>query len=81
MQTRSKSLLLAVALAITALFPTPAHASCTLDKQLSSKNIKQLHVEVLDAASGETLFAKSEDTPARTASVLKVLTAAVALDV
>jgi D-alanyl-D-alanine carboxypeptidase/D-alanyl-D-alanine-endopeptidase (penicillin-binding protein 4) len=81
MQTRSKSLLLAVALAITALFPTPAHASCTLDKQLSSKNIKQLHVEVLDAESGETLFAKSEDTPARTASVLKVLTAAVALDV
>ncbi len=81
MQTRSKSLLLAVALAITALFPTPAHASCTLEKQLSSKNIKQLHVEVLDAASGETLFAKSEAQPARTASVLKVLTAAVALDV
>ena len=81
MQTRSKSLLLAVALAITALFPTPAHASCTLDKQLSSKNIKQLHVEVLDAASGETLFAKSEEQPARTASVMKVLTAAVALDV
>lgn len=81
MQTRSKSLLLAVALAITALFPTPAHASCTVDKQLSSKNIKQLHVEVLDAASGETLFAKSEAQPARTASVLKVLTAAVALDV
>lgn len=81
MQTRSKSLLLAVALAITALFPTPAHASCTVDKQLSSKNIKQLHVEVLDAESGETLFAKSEDQPARTASVMKVLTAAVALDV
>lgn len=81
MQTRSKSLLLAVALAITALFPTPAHASCTVDKQLSSKNIKQLHVEVLDATSGETLFAKSEDQPARTASVMKVLTAAVALDV
>ena len=66
---------------MTALFPTPAQASCTLDKQLSSKNIRQLHVEVLNAASGETLFAKSEDTPARTASVLKVLTAAVALDV
>jgi D-alanyl-D-alanine carboxypeptidase/D-alanyl-D-alanine-endopeptidase (penicillin-binding protein 4) len=81
MQTRSKSLLLAVALAITALFPTPAHASCTVDKQISSKNIKQLHVEVLDAESGETLFAKSEDQPARTASVMKVLTAAVALDV
>jgi serine-type D-Ala-D-Ala carboxypeptidase/endopeptidase (penicillin-binding protein 4) len=81
MQTRSKSLLLAVALAITALFPTPAHASCTVDKQLTSKNIKQLHVEVLDATSGETLFSKDEQQPARTASVMKVLTAAVALDV
>ena len=81
MQTRSKSILLAVALAITALFPTPAHASCTVDKQLTSKNIKQLHVEVLDATSGETLFSKDEQQPARTASVMKVLTAAVALDV
>ena len=81
MQTRSKSIFLAVALAITALFPTPAHASCTVDKQLTSKNIKQLHVEVLDATSGETLFSKDEQQPARTASVMKVLTAAVALDV
>ena len=81
MQTRSKSILLAVALAITALFPTPAHASCTVDKQLTSKNIKQLHVEVLDANSGETLFSKDEQQPARTASVMKVLTAAIALDV
>lgn len=81
MQTRSKSLLLAVALAITALFPTPAHASCTVDKQLTSKNIKQLYVEVLDATSGQTLFSKDEQQPARTASVMKVLTAAVALDV
>lgn len=81
MQNRSKSLLLAVALAITALFPTPAHASCTLDKQLTSKNIAQLHVEVLDAATGKTLFSKGEQDPARTASVMKVLTAAVALDV
>lgn len=81
MQNRSKSLLLAIALAITAMFPTPAHASCTLDKQLSSKNIKQLHVEVLNAATGATLFSKDEQQPARTASVMKVLTAAVALDV
>ena len=81
MQNRFKSLLLAIALAITALFPTPAHASCTLDKQLTSKNIAQLHVEVLDAATGKTLFSKGEQDPARTASVMKVLTAAVALDV
>ena len=81
MQNRFKSLLLAIALAITALFPTPAHASCTLDKQLTSKNIAQLHVEVLDAATGKTLFSKGEQAPARTASVMKVLTAAVALDV
>ena len=81
MQNRFKSLLLAIALAITALFPTPAHASCTLDKQLTSKNIAQLHVEVLDAATGKTLFSKGEQAPARTASVMKVWTAAVALDV
>jgi D-alanyl-D-alanine carboxypeptidase/D-alanyl-D-alanine-endopeptidase (penicillin-binding protein 4) len=81
MQNRSKSLLIAVALAITALFPTPAHASCSVAKQVTSKNIKQLHVEVLNAVSGETLFSKAEQQPARTASVMKVLTAAVALDV
>jgi D-alanyl-D-alanine carboxypeptidase/D-alanyl-D-alanine-endopeptidase (penicillin-binding protein 4) len=37
--------------------------------------------QVLDATSGQTLFSKDEQQPARTASVMKVLTAAVALDV
>ena len=82
MQKQTKSFLLAASLLIVALFPTPAHAvGCTPEKQLASSNIKQLHVEVINASSGQTLFSKNEQQPARTASVLKVLTAAVALDV
>lgn len=73
---------IAAALAVTALFPTPAFAtSCTAAKQLSSKNIKVLHAEVVNANTGETLFSVAKDVPARTASVMKLLTAAVALDV
>ena len=82
MQRQTKSLLLALSILIVALFPTPAHATgCTPEKQLASSNIKQLHVEVINASSGQTLFSKNEQQPARTASVMKVLTAAVALDV
>ncbi len=70
------------ALAIGAVFPAPAFAaSCTPSKQLSSKNIKDIHVEVVNGNTGETLFSVAEEVPARTASVMKLLTAAVALDV
>ena len=82
MSLRTKAIVLAASLAVTAVFPSAAHAtSCTPSKQLASSNIAQLHVEVLEAATGKTLFAKNENSAERSASVMKVLTAAVALDV
>ncbi|QKJ25705.1 D-alanyl-D-alanine carboxypeptidase/D-alanyl-D-alanine-endopeptidase [Aquiluna borgnonia] len=82
MNSRSRTLILAAALALAATFPTPAHAaSCTPAKQLASSNIKQLHAEVVNAQTGQTLFSVAEQEAQRTASVMKVLTAAVALDV
>jgi D-alanyl-D-alanine carboxypeptidase/D-alanyl-D-alanine-endopeptidase (penicillin-binding protein 4) len=82
MLNQSKALIAVAALVAAALFPTPAYAaSCTPEKQLASKNIKQLHAEVVNAATGEQLFSQAESEPERTASVMKVLTAAVALDV
>ena len=79
---KSKALFLVSALLVTTAFPTAAHAtSCQPTKQLASSHIAQLHVEVLNAQTGQTLFAKDETTPERSASVMKVLTAAVALDV
>lgn len=77
-----RALSLVALMVLVTLFPTPAHAtSCTPQRQLSSKNIKQLHAEVVNAATGETLFAVNADQAERSASVMKVLTAAVALDV
>jgi D-alanyl-D-alanine carboxypeptidase/D-alanyl-D-alanine-endopeptidase (penicillin-binding protein 4) len=82
MSLRTKAIFLAASLVIATAFPSAAHAtSCTPSKQLASSNIAQLHVEVLDATTGKTLFAKNENSPERSASVMKVLTAAVALDV
>lgn len=82
MLRKLKVLSVSLLMVIVTLFPTPAHAtSCTPERQLSSKNIKQLHAEVIDAATGQTLFAVNETQAERSASVMKVLTAAVALDV
>lgn len=79
---KSKAILLATAVLLSTTLPSPAHASsCQPTKQLASSQIAQLHVEVLHASTGQTLFAKNETAAERSASVLKVLTAAVALDV
>lgn len=79
---KSKAILLATAVLLSTTFPSPAHASsCQPTKQLASSQIAQLHVEVLHATTGQTLFAKNETAAERSASVMKVLTAAVALDV
>ena len=79
---KTKALFLtSLMLAVTA-FPTSAHAtSCQPQRQLASSHIAQLHVEVVNAATGQTLFARNETAAERSASVMKVLTAAVALDV
>lgn len=82
MLIRVRAATIAILMVLVTLFPSPAHAaSCTAKKQLSSSNIVQLHAEVLNAVTGETLFAVNEDQPERSASVIKILTAAVALDV
>ena len=82
MKRKTAAIFTAIAIVAAALFPTPAYAAgCTPDKQLSSKNILQLHAEVRNAATGEVLFANDQNQPQRTASVMKLLTAAVALDV
>lgn len=82
MFSKSKAIFLTSALLVATTFPTAAHAtSCQPTKQLASSHIAQLHVEVLNAATGQTLFARNESASERSASVMKVLTAAVALDV
>ena len=82
MFSKSKAIYLTSALLVATTFPTAAHAtSCQPTKQLASSHIAQLHVEVLNAATGQTLFARNESASERSASVMKVLTAAVALDV
>lgn len=69
-------------LLVSTAFPSVAHASsCTPKKELASKHLKQLHVEVVNAATGQTLFSVKENEAQRSASVMKLLTAAVALDV
>ena len=79
---RSTAAFSALALISVLIFPTPGYAaSCTANKALSSSYIKTLHAEVVDLATGEVLFDEAGQVPARTASVMKVLTAAVALDV
>jgi D-alanyl-D-alanine carboxypeptidase/D-alanyl-D-alanine-endopeptidase (penicillin-binding protein 4) len=82
MNSKLKAVTAAFALLAATTIPTGAHANaCQPTKQLASTNIAQLHVEVLEAATGKTLFARNELSPQRSASVMKVLTAAVALDV
>lgn len=82
MMRKSAAVITAIAIAAATLFPTPAYAAgCTPDRQLSSKNILQLHAEVRNATTGEVLFAENQTQAERTASVMKLLTAAVALDV
>ena len=82
MKKRLLGFVVALGLGLTGLFPTPAFAaSCTAQKQLASKNIAELHFEVLNAETGQQLLGINQATPERTASVMKLLTAAVAIDV
>lgn len=82
MSKRLISTLAAVAALVGAIFPSPAYAtSCTANRQLNSEHIEQLHVDVRNAATGEQLMAINQDESVRTASVMKLLTAAVVLDV
>lgn len=83
------ALVLSAALTASPLLVAPASSStqsptvapCSVSNVLKSQYIKTLHAEVARADTGQVLFTRAAETPARTASVLKLLTAAVALDV
>jgi len=81
MLRKTKGLIAVLSLILVTAFPTAAHASCKPSKQLASKNIVQLHAQVVHAGTGQALFSYRESAAERSASVMKVLTAAVALDV
>ena len=53
--------------------------TCTIDSLARDERLTTLFGSVINASTGELLFDRQASTPARTASVLKVLTAAVAL--
>jgi D-alanyl-D-alanine carboxypeptidase/D-alanyl-D-alanine-endopeptidase (penicillin-binding protein 4) len=60
---------------------TPSElAPCSVDSLTKAKGIKSLHAEVRRASTSEVLFSRKAETPARTASVMKVITSVVALD-
>lgn len=67
--------------AANATTASPTVGPCSVSNVLKSQYIKTLHAEVARADNGQVLFTRAAETPARTASVLKLLTAAVALDV
>ena len=54
--------------------------TCSVQELSSNPQLKTLRGSVIDAATGESLLSIAGDKPSRTASVLKVLTAAAALD-
>lgn len=59
--------------------PTPAGVAAAIGPQLSAPGLGQLTGTVLDAATGETLWAQGASTPLVPASTGKLLTAAAAL--
>jgi serine-type D-Ala-D-Ala carboxypeptidase/endopeptidase (penicillin-binding protein 4) len=64
--------------------PVPAAAklrTCTVDSLAGDSRLGTLEAQVVNANTGEVLFDRNGSTPAATASVMKILTAAAALNV
>lgn len=86
MNKKTLGFLAALSLGVSLLAPTAANAApslaqaCTPSALTKDKGIKSLFAEVIRADTGEVLFAQKSQTPARTASVMKVVTSMVALD-
>lgn len=55
--------------------------TCSVDTQVAAAGLGTFQGTVVNAASGQTLFDRNGSTPVATASVMKTLTAAVALSV
>jgi serine-type D-Ala-D-Ala carboxypeptidase/endopeptidase (penicillin-binding protein 4) len=58
----------------------PEVVQCSVRELEDAEGILDLQAQVLDAESGEVLFERGSETPARAASVLKLFTAAAALE-
>ena len=80
------SLSAALSMVLALLTPVAANANpvvlepCSVSSLASGSGIKSLHAQVLRADTGQVLFERRPQTPARTASVMKVITSMVALD-
>ncbi|NDE89363.1 MAG: hypothetical protein EB055_05255 [Micrococcales bacterium] len=61
--------------------PTAEGRDCSVVDLASDKRLVGLHAQVLNPATNEVLFDIMGDTPTQTASVMKLLTAAAALQV
>jgi D-alanyl-D-alanine carboxypeptidase/D-alanyl-D-alanine-endopeptidase (penicillin-binding protein 4) len=55
--------------------------TCSVRSLTANPHIKNLYAEVIRADTGQRLYARRAATPQRTASVMKVVTSVVALDV
>ncbi|MEI7419292.1 MAG: D-alanyl-D-alanine carboxypeptidase, partial [Actinomycetes bacterium] len=61
--------------------PTADGRDCSIAELAADKRLLGLHAQVINPATNEVLFDVLGDTPAQTASVMKLLTAAAALQV
>ncbi|QAY74662.1 D-alanyl-D-alanine carboxypeptidase [Agromyces protaetiae] len=65
-----------------AVLAAPAHVrSCSVAELAADGRLGSMQAQVRNAATGEVLYDRGGGTPSRTASVMKVLTTAAALDV
>lgn len=60
--------------------PEPEVIQCSVSEYEDDEDILDLQAQVVDAATGEVLFDRGSETPARAASVMKLFTAAAALE-
>jgi D-alanyl-D-alanine carboxypeptidase/D-alanyl-D-alanine-endopeptidase (penicillin-binding protein 4) len=60
--------------------PTEEPVQCSVTEAEDAEDILNLQAQVVNATTGEVLFDRGSQTPARTASVMKLLTAAAALE-
>lgn len=60
--------------------PVPEIIQCSVSEYEDAEDILDLQAQVVNAQTGEILFDRGSDTPARAASVMKLFTAAAALE-